>query len=142
MGADDPVLIQQGQAAFHFQNTLNNEHHIGTARIVFVKHQSAGVLQSPGQHSFAEFGDLLAVLQDDGVLADQIDAADMAIQIDANARPIKTGRHLFDMGGFTGTVIALHHDPPVKGEAGQHRQRRIVVETIGGIHIGDVLAAL
>ena len=36
------------------------------------------MLDRPGQNAFAEFGDLLAVLQHDRVLADEIDAADMA----------------------------------------------------------------
>ena len=67
---------------------------------------SAKALQRPGQNPFAEFGDLLAVLQHDGILADQIDAADMAVQIDAHAGPVQPRRDLFDMGRFAGAVIA------------------------------------
>ena len=98
VGANDAALIEQRQLAFHFQHALDDEHHIRAAGIIFVEHQSAGVLQSPGQNAFAEFRDLLAILQHDRVLADQVNTADVAIQIDANARPVQPCRHLFDMG--------------------------------------------
>ena len=82
---DHLVLVEQGQLALDFQHALDHEHHVRTARVIFVEHQRHGTLQRPGQYAFAEFGDLLAVLQDDGVLADQVDAADMAVEIDADA---------------------------------------------------------
>ena len=89
------------------------------------------MLQRPGQDALAEFGDLLAVLQDDGVLADQVDAADMAVEIDPDARPVEPRRHLLDMGRLAGAVIALDHDAAVEGEAGQDGQGGVAVEAIG-----------
>ena len=33
-------------------------------------------------------------------LADQVDPADMAVEVDADAGPVEARRHLFDMGRF------------------------------------------
>src|SRR3546814_1510579 len=71
-----------------------NEHHIGTARIIFVKDQRDRILKRPGKKAFLELRYLLSVFQDDGVPADQIDTADMRIEIDADAWPVKACRHL------------------------------------------------
>src|SRR3712207_9091137 len=46
----------------------------------------------------SELGDLLAVLQDDGVLADEVDAADVAVQVHADQRPVQAGGDLLDVG--------------------------------------------
>ena len=131
MRLDHLVLVEQGQLALNFQHALDHEHHVGTAGIIFVEHQRHGTLQRPGQQAFAEFGHLLAVLQHDGVLADQIDAADMAVEIDADAGPVQPRRHLLDMGGLAGAVIALDHDAAVEGKARQDRQRGLAIEAIG-----------
>ena len=64
------------------QHPLDHEHHVRTAGVVFVEHQGDMGAAGPGQNPFTEFGDLLAVLQHDGVLADQVDAADVAVEID------------------------------------------------------------
>ena len=58
---DDFVLIHQGQLAVMLQHTLDHEHHICAARVVFVKHDRNRVAQCPGQDAFVEFGDLFAV---------------------------------------------------------------------------------
>ncbi len=127
------VLVQQRQPARGFQHALDHEHHIGPPGVILIEAQCHRVLQRPGQQAFAELGDLLAVLQHDGVLADQVDAADMAVQVDADAGPVEPRRHLLDMGGLAGAVIALDHDAAVESEAGQERQRRLAVEAIGRI---------
>jgi hypothetical protein len=142
MRVDHLVLVQQRQAAAGFQHALDHEHHIGTAGIIFVEHQRHGILQRPGQQAFAEFGHLLAVTQHDGILADQVDAADMAVQIDADAGPVEPRRHLLDMRGLAGTVIALNHDAAVVGETGQQRQRGLAVEAISGVDLRHMLASL
>jgi hypothetical protein len=49
------------------------------------KHERDVVLVGPGQDAVAELGDLLAVLQHDRVLADEVDAADVAVEVDADA---------------------------------------------------------
>ena len=70
MRPDHPTLVEQSQPAGGFQHPLNDEHHVGTAGIVFVETQSHVVLVGPWQDAVAEFGHLQAVTNDDGVLAD------------------------------------------------------------------------
>ena len=116
-----------------FEHALDHEHHVRPAGVVFVEGERHRMLQAPRQQAFAELGDLLAVLQHDRVLADQIDAADVAVEIDADAGPVEARGHLLDMGRLAGAVIALDHDAAVEGEARQDRQRRLAVEAIGGV---------
>src|SRR5262249_15698115 len=66
----------------------------------------------------------------------------MAVEIDADQRPIQPRRHLLDMGGFAGTVIAADHHPSIEGETGEDCERRVVIEAVGIVKIGDVLARL
>ena len=80
--ADHPVLVEQGQLALGLEHALDHEHHVGPAGVIFVEHQSGRRLQRPGQQALAEFGDLLAVAQHDRVAADQVDAADMGVEVD------------------------------------------------------------
>jgi len=105
--------VEQGQLAFDLQNTLDHEHHVGTAGVVLVEYQSRRPLQRPGQHAFAKLRHLRALAQDDRVLADQIDAADVTVQIDPDARPVEPRRDLLDVGRLAGSVIALNQHPPV-----------------------------
>ena len=114
----------------------------GPAGIVFVEAQRDIVLVGPGQDAVAEFGDLHAVLDDDRVLADEIDAADMAVEVDAHAGPVEARRDLLDMGRLAGAVIARHHDAAVVGKARQDRQRRLLVEQIVRIDVGHMLDRL
>ena len=130
MRPDHPVLVEQGQLALDLQHALDHEHHVRTTGVVFVEHEGASVLQRPRQDAFAEFGHLLAVLQDDRVLADQIDTADVAVEVDADTGPVQPSRHLLDMGGFPGAVIALDHDAAVVGKPGRDRQGGFAVEFI------------
>ena len=61
-----------------FEHALDHEHHVRAAGVVFVEHQRDVVLHRPRQDAVAELGDLLAVLEDDRVLADEIDTATRA----------------------------------------------------------------
>ena len=137
VGPDHPVLVEKGQLAFRFQDPLDHEHHVGATGVIFVEHQSGWCLQSPGQKAFAKFGDLLAVLQDNGIASDQIDPADMGVEIDPDAGPVEAGGDLLDMGRFPGAVIALYHHPAVEGKAGENGGRGFRIEDIGGIEVGD-----
>ena len=128
VGPNDFILVQQRQLTGDFQDALDNKHHIGATRIIFVKHQSDGVLQSPGQNTFLKLGNLLAVFQHNRVFADQINTADMAVEIDAHARPVQPRRDLFNMGRFTRAVITLHHDAAIMGETGEQCQSGLLVE--------------
>ena len=126
----------------HFEHALDHEHDVGAARVVLVKHKGGIRLKRPGQDAFPEFRDLLPIADDDGVLAHEVDAAHMAVEVDADAGPVQPRRHLLDMGRFTGAVIALDHDAPVVGEAGQDRERRVSIEKIVGIEFRHILARL
>src|SRR5262249_58889399 len=92
MRPDDTALVEQGQPPGGFQHPLNDKHYVGTAGIVFVETQGDIVLVSPRQNAVAELGHLHAVADDDGILADQVDTADVAVEVDAHARPVEAGR--------------------------------------------------
>ena len=139
MRLDDLVLVEQRQPAGRFQDPLDHEHDVGAAGVVFVEAERDVVLQRPRQNAVAEFGDLHAFADHDGVLADQIDAADVAVEIDAHAGPIEPRRHLLDMRRFAGAVIAGDDDAAIPGEAGENGERSRLVETIIGIDFGHVL---
>ena len=96
--ADDAALVEQRQAAGGFQDPLDDEHDVGASGIVFVEDKRDIVLVRPRQNAVAKLCDLLAVTQNDRILADQIDPADMAVEIDPHARPVQPRRNLFDMG--------------------------------------------
>src|SRR3546814_7460972 len=51
---DDAVLIEERHLPVCFQYALDNEHHIGTARIIFVKDQRDRMLKRPGKKAFLE----------------------------------------------------------------------------------------
>ena len=142
MRPDHAVLIEQRELALHLQHALDHEHHVGAAGVVFVEHQRHRMLDRPGQNPFAEFGDLLAFLQHDRVLADEIDAADVAVEVHAHHRPVQPCGHLFDMRRLAGAVIALDQNAPVVRKAGQDRQRGLAVEHIGRIQVGHIFVRL
>ena len=131
---DDLVLVKQGQFAIGFQNALDHEHNVGATCIVFVKDDGAGVAQRPRQDTFLKLGDLLAVTQFDGVLTDQVDTADVAVEVDAHTGPVQTRGNLFDMRRFTGAVITLDHDAAIVSETRQNRQRGFRIEFIHAIN--------
>ncbi len=135
-------LVEQSKLARHLEHALDHEHHVGAAGVVLVEAQRRVGLQRVRQNALAEFGDLLAVLDDDGVLADKVDAAHMAVEIDAHARPVEPRRHLLDMGRLAGAVIALDHHPPVVLEARENGERHFPVKEIIGVDIGHVLIGL
>ena len=138
MRADDPVLVEHGQARVGFQQALDDEHHIGSAGIVFIKHQRAGVLHGPRQQAFAELRHLPAVTYDNCIASQQVDAADLAVQIDADARPVQARRHLLDVGRFAGTVIALQKHAPVACKTRKQRDGRVVVEAVARIGLWNM----
>ena len=121
-GPDHAALVEQRQPARRFQHALDHEHHVRAAGVVFVEAERDVVLVGPRQDAVAELGDLQAVADDDGVLADQVDTADVAVEIDAHARPVEARRHLLDVGRFAGAVVAGDDDAAVVGEAGEDRR--------------------
>jgi hypothetical protein len=132
-GSIHAALIEQRQPPFDFEHALNDEHHVGAAGVVFIEHQRARTLQRPRQHARLELGDLLAVADDDRVLADQIHAADVPIEVDAHARPVETRCHLLDVTRLPRAMPALHHHPAVVQKPGEQRQRGIAIEDVVGI---------
>ena len=139
MRLDHLVLVEQRQAAGRFQHALDHEHHVRAAGVVFVEAERDIVLQRPRQDAVAEFGHLHAFPDHDRILADEIDAADVAVEIDPHARPVEARRHLLDMRRLAGAVIAGDDDPAVLGKAGKDGKRRRPVEPVVGIDVGDVL---
>jgi hypothetical protein len=135
---DDAALVEQRQATRGFKHPLDHEHHVRTAGVILVEHQRHIVLIGPGQNAILEFGDLHALAHDDGVLADKIDTADMAVEVDAHARPVQPRRNLLDMGRFAGAVVARHHHAAVVGEPGQNGERGIAIEQVIRIQVGDI----
>src|SRR6185503_2468628 len=85
---------------------------------------------------------LHAVLQHDRVLADQVDTADVAVEVDAHAGPVEAGGDLLDVGRLAGAVVAGNEDAAVAGEAGQDGQRRLAVEQVVRVGIRNVLVRL
>ena len=142
MRADDAVLVEQRQLAARFEHALDHEHHVRAARVVLVEHERDRPLQRPGQQAFAELGDLLAVLEHDRVLADEIDAADVAVEVDADQRPVEARGHLLDVGRLARAVIALHHHAPVVSKARQDRERGLGIEAVAVVAVGHVFAVL
>jgi hypothetical protein len=96
------------------------------------------MLQGPRQNAITKFRDLLAILDDNGILADQIDAADVAIEIDAYARPVQPRRNLLDMRRLAGAVIARDHDAAVLGKTGENGERGGAIKPVIRIDIRDV----
>ena len=136
------VLIQKRELALDLEDPLDHEHHVGPAGVVLVEAQSDRMLQRPGQHALAVLGDLLAVAQDDGVLADQVDARDVAVQIDPHARPVQVGGDLLDVRRFARAVVALDHDAAVVRETRKDRERGAAIEAIGLVDLRHVLGRL
>ncbi len=114
----------------------------GRPGVVFVEHQRHRVLQRPGQKAFAEFGDLQSVAQHDRIAPDQVDPADMRVEVDPDARPVEPRGHLFDMSRFASAVIALHHHAAIVGKAREDRQRGVRIEHVALIEIGHALVGL
>ena len=125
MRPDHLRLVEQRELARDLEHALDHEHHVGAAGVVLVEAERGVGLQRVRQDALAELGDLLAVLDDDGVLADEIDAAHMAVEIDAHARPVEPRRHLLDMRRLAGAVIALDHHAAVVLEAGEDGERHV-----------------
>ena len=100
------------------------------------------VCSAVGQDALAELGDLLAVLQHDRVLADEVDAADVAVEVDADAGPVEPGRHLLDVRRLAGAVVALDHHAAVVLEAGEDGERHLPVEHVVVVHVGHVVVRL
>jgi hypothetical protein len=124
--------------AGHFEHALNHEHHVGAAGVILVEHERRIGLQRVGQNAFAELRDLHAVLQNDRVLADEIDTRDVAIEIDADAGPVEARCDLLNVGRLAGTVIALNHHAPVVFEAGENGERNLAIEQIVRIEIWNM----
>ena len=142
MGRDDPVLVQERELPFHLEDPLDHEHDVRAPGIVLVENESHGTLERPRQKPLPEFRYLLAILEDDGVLTNEVDPADVGIEINPDAGPVKPRRHLLDVRRFTRPVIALHHHPPVVRKAGKDGQRGIVVKLVRRIEIRHILRPL
>ena len=136
------VLVHQRELAVALEHALDHEHHVGPAGVVFVEDQRDRALQGPRHDAFLELGDLLALAQHHRVLADQVESADVAVEVDTHARPVEARRDLLDVGRLAGAVQPLHHHAPVADEAGQDRQGDVGVEAVDRVDFWHVLVAL
>ena len=84
----------------------------------------------------------LPSFSDDRVLADEVDARDVAVEVDPDAGPVQPGGDLLDMGRLAGAVIARDHDAAVAGEARQDRQGGLPVEEVVRVEVGHMLVGL
>ena len=75
------------------------------------------MLDRPGQDAVAKLGHLHPIANDDRILADEIDAADVTVQVDADTGPVEARRHLFDVRRLPRAVITGDDDTPVFGKA-------------------------
>src|SRR5688500_17394121 len=142
MWTDDAVLVEQRQAARGFQDALDDEHDVGPAGIILVENKGGVVLIAPGKNALAEFRDLLSFLENDGILADEVDAADVAVEVDPDARPIQARSDLLDVGRFAGAMVAGDNHPTVVGKARQDGQGRLAIEDIIFIEIGVLVGGM
>ena len=142
MRPQHPVLIEDRQAALSLQqHPLDHEHHVRPACIVLIEGERDGPLVKPrAGDALPIFRDLLAVAKNDGVLADQVDAADVAVEVDADERPIQPGGDLLDVGETCRCRDGLGRSNfPVVGEARpQNRHGRAWIEAIGRIDRRDM----
>jgi hypothetical protein len=66
----------------------------------------------------------------------------VTVEVHPDHRPVQPRRHLLDVRRLSGAVIALHHHPPVVGEAGADGQRRLRVELVGVVEVRHVAVAV
>ena len=90
----------------------------------------------------ADQEDLLAFLQHDRILADQVDSADVAVEIHPHARPVEARGDLLDVRRLAGAVVALDQHPPVVREARENGERGVAIETVGLVDVGHVLLGI
>lgn len=65
------------------------------------------MLIAPRQDTFSILGDLLTLADDDRILADEVDPADMAVEVNPHQRPIQPRRDLLNVRGFARAVHAV-----------------------------------
>jgi hypothetical protein len=63
----------------------------------------------------------------------------VAVEVDADARPVEARRDLLDMRRFPRAVIALHHHALVVREAGEDGERGFFVEAVNIVDLGHVI---
>ena len=97
------------------------------------------MLKRPRQNTFLEFSDLQSVFENDCIASDQIDTADMRVEIHTNARPVEARGDLLDVGRFTRAVITLDHHAAIVRKACKDRECRVRIEYIAFVKLGHML---
>jgi hypothetical protein len=80
--------------------------------------------------------------QHHGVLAHQVEPADMAVEVDAHAGPVQPRRDLLDVGRFARAVQPLHHHAAVCGQIRPAVPASRRVEAVTGVDLRHMLVAL
>src|SRR5271166_1627987 len=63
----------------------------------------------------------------------------MAVEIDADTRPVQSDGDLFDMGRLSRAVVTSDHDAAIEGETSQYGERCRPVEQVIRIQFGNML---
>ena len=142
MRAQDAVLVEERESAVDFQHPLDHEHDVGSTGIVLIEYQRRRRLQRPWQHAFPELGDLVAVTDHDGVPADEIDPADVAVEVDPDAAPVQAGGHLLDMSRLARAVIALDQHPAVIAKTCKDGESRLGIKPVRVVDLRNMLIRL
>ena len=140
MRLDHPVLVGQGQAAVGLQQALDDEQHVRAPGVVLVEQQRHGLLHGPGQNAFLKGRNLLAVLHHDGVLADQVQPRDVAVEVDPHQRPAQPAGDLLDVAGLARAVQPLDQHPVVEAEPGEDGAGGLRLEAKGRVERRDMRA--
>jgi hypothetical protein len=138
LGLQHPVLVEQGQAALRLQNALDHEHHVGRPASYSSKTMAMGAAAPRGSMPSRNSVTCLPSRRTMASLADEVDAADVAVEVHAHQRPVQPGGDLLDVRRLAGAVIALDHHAAVVGEAGADGQRGLRVEAVGLVDLRHV----
>lgn len=138
VGVDDTILVEEGELTFYFEDSLDDEHDVGTACVIFVKDEGTRALEDPWEDTFLVFGHLYAFTNDDSVFTDEVNTTNVAIEVDAKTWPIQTSGDLFDMSRFTCTVVSLDEDATIIGKTCEYSECGFGIEVVLGIEGWDV----
>ena len=127
---EDLILVKEREGSVCFEDALYDEHDVSPCGIVFVEAECDGISERPGEDSFEESGDLFSLFEDDSVPSDEVESADVAVEVDADARPVESGGDLFDVGRLAGSVVPLDDDASVKHKSGEDGKGCVWVEDV------------
>jgi hypothetical protein len=88
------------------EHALDDEHHVGRPASYSSNTSATLFWIAQGRMPSRNSVTCLPSFEHDGVLADQVDAADVAVEVDAHARPVEPRGDLLDVRRLAGAVVA------------------------------------